>query len=296
MIRPQRTASLLATGPGKNHGFTLIELLVVIAIIAILASILFPVFAQARAKARAATCLSNEKQIGLGLMMYTQDFDETLPMASYAASAAKPYCGITSVNSPFIPKWMDMLYPYIKNRGVFTCPDYPQKATGGPLKNYNTYVPQPLDSCTGGRPATNLGTYSQNGAYYGETLAPASGPAGQPIPRVAAPADTIFVLEMGEPSGTLSATVSWINDTVNPVVKPRGFVPPTTPNVPFAAPGLWVTGGTLAQKAQVYLYHFEGMNLLFCDGHAKWMKGDQIVQTHTVKGRPIEYRFTIQDD
>src|SRR5918998_2824420 len=66
----------------KFKAFTLIELLVVIAIIAILAAILFPVFAQARAKARAAACLSNFKQIGNALMMYTQDYDETLPFHS----------------------------------------------------------------------------------------------------------------------------------------------------------------------------------------------------------------------
>src|SRR5579862_8575103 len=63
----------------SRSAFTLIELLVVIAIIAILASILFPVFAQARAKARQATCLSNMKQIGLGILMYAEDYDETMP-------------------------------------------------------------------------------------------------------------------------------------------------------------------------------------------------------------------------
>src|SRR6201988_4702864 len=65
--------------PTRNRGFTLIELLVVIAIIAILAAILFPVFAQAREKARQASCLSNMKQIGLGMTMYVQDYDETFP-------------------------------------------------------------------------------------------------------------------------------------------------------------------------------------------------------------------------
>ncbi|WP_395141887.1 type II secretion system protein [Armatimonas sp.] len=70
----------------KRHvqkGFTLIELLVVIAIIAILAAILFPVFAQARDKARATACLSNTKQLSLGVMMYAQDYDETLPVIGY---------------------------------------------------------------------------------------------------------------------------------------------------------------------------------------------------------------------
>ena len=71
-----------------RNAFTLIELLVVIAIIAILAAILFPVFAQAREKARSASCLSNEKQIGLGLMMYTQDYDETYPTAYFLVGGA----------------------------------------------------------------------------------------------------------------------------------------------------------------------------------------------------------------
>src|SRR5439155_13821342 len=70
----------------KRKGFTLIELLVVIAIIAILAAILFPVFARAREKARGASCLSNMKQIGLAIIMYTQDYDETLPVCDRIAS------------------------------------------------------------------------------------------------------------------------------------------------------------------------------------------------------------------
>src|SRR5437588_11823617 len=67
----------------KRHGFTLIELLVVIAIIAILAAILFPVFAQARESARTSSCLSNDKQIGLSIKMYASDYDEKFPMGTY---------------------------------------------------------------------------------------------------------------------------------------------------------------------------------------------------------------------
>ncbi len=82
------------TTPGVTAAFTLIELLVVIAIIAILAAILFPVFAKAREKARQTACLSNMKQIGTGLMMYNQDYDELLPVR-YGA-ACPPDCEKTS--------------------------------------------------------------------------------------------------------------------------------------------------------------------------------------------------------
>src|SRR6201746_543202 len=90
----------------RSKGFTLIELLVVIAIIAILAAILFPVFAQAREKARSITCLSNQKQLRLGIMMYIQDYDEVLPQNQYYVQGA-------SSNTRYT--WADMVYPYIKN-------------------------------------------------------------------------------------------------------------------------------------------------------------------------------------
>jgi prepilin-type N-terminal cleavage/methylation domain-containing protein/prepilin-type processing-associated H-X9-DG protein len=93
----------------KRKGFTLIELLVVIAIIAILAAILFPVFAQAREKARAISCLSNEKQIGLAILQYTQDYDATYPMGMDAAW--------------WDDSWQENVQPYIKSLDVFECPD-----------------------------------------------------------------------------------------------------------------------------------------------------------------------------
>lgn len=103
----------------KNKGFTLIELLVVIAIIAILAAILFPVFAKVREKARQATCQSNEKQIGLGILQYVQDYDEKFPGgAPGAVQSAEPGMG-----------WAGAISPYIKSTGIFKCPD----DTGSPV-------------------------------------------------------------------------------------------------------------------------------------------------------------------
>jgi len=91
----------------KQRGFTLIELLVVIAIIAILAAILFPVFAKAREKARQSSCLSNTKQIGLGMMQYAQDYDETYHFAY--------------TTTPTV-QWYRLIDPYVKSRQVVACP------------------------------------------------------------------------------------------------------------------------------------------------------------------------------
>jgi prepilin-type N-terminal cleavage/methylation domain-containing protein/prepilin-type processing-associated H-X9-DG protein len=96
----------------RAKGFTLIELLVVIAIIAILAAILFPVFAQARDKARAVTCLSNLKQMALGLRMYAQDYDELYP--PHRLGVGKQY--------PELYTWKAALFPYLKNIDFQRCP------------------------------------------------------------------------------------------------------------------------------------------------------------------------------
>src|SRR5688500_14415836 len=129
----------------RRLGFTLIELLVVIAIIAILAAILFPVFAKAREAARKASCISNLKQIGSAVMMYSQDYDETMPSVPFANSPAGLWGS---------PAWNDygwgyiftLMDPYTKNTGIYACPSAPRNLIGPAGRQivlsygYNEYV------------------------------------------------------------------------------------------------------------------------------------------------------------
>jgi prepilin-type N-terminal cleavage/methylation domain-containing protein/prepilin-type processing-associated H-X9-DG protein len=258
-----------APGRSPSRGFTLIELLVGIAIIAILAAILFPVFAQAREAARKAACLSNAKQIGTGMYMYAQDFDEVLPMSTYW-----PWCGYSTPSDFRIPKWMDLISPYIKNTRVFTCPDYP-----GDSQQHQNYVFQP-PTCTGAR-ATQFGTYVVNGAYPALTGVSAHGPSGHSLAEIRSPADTIYVTETGDWGVDRSSEMSWTNN-------PR-LVTTSSPRTLNA-----VIGGKDSIVAK--LYHSDGMNVVWCDGHAKWMRGENLIQTHLVGSTPICYLWTIEDD
>ena len=143
-----------------RRGFTLIELLVVIAIIAILAAILFPVFARAREKARQSNCLSNVKQLALGTMMYCQDYDERLP-ASYTigAPAGAQY-------------WYEILQPYIKNTQLLICPSW-SSYTLGYGWNYSTLT------------------------YYWHSSTGGYGYGGCPIGEIKSPAETVLLADSG---------------------------------------------------------------------------------------------------
>ena len=115
-----------------KRAFTLIELLVVIAIIAILAAILFPVFARARENARRASCMSNLKQIALGFAQYTQDYDEKLPLwfANLDGSATTDFTATTTnAGQPgYDQGWAELIQPYLKSTQIFQCPS----ESGGP--------------------------------------------------------------------------------------------------------------------------------------------------------------------
>ncbi len=108
----------------RHRGFTLIELLVVIAIIAILAAILFPVFARAREKARQSSCLSNHKQLALAALQYAQDYDERMAPIGH------------NVGGTVVAYWDRMLMPYVKNEQVLICPSY----SSGPGIGYNAQI------------------------------------------------------------------------------------------------------------------------------------------------------------
>lgn len=126
----------------KRNGFTLIELLVVIAIIAILAAILFPVFAQARMKAKTAACLSNTKQMGMGLSIYADDYDGSFPK-TWILVPGDPAVTPDQVPISGIPSavtWADKLSGYVKSKAMFACPSRPRAGQtpgtwGGPWKN-----------------------------------------------------------------------------------------------------------------------------------------------------------------
>lgn len=124
----------------RARGFTLIELLVVIAIIAILAAILFPVFAQARESARTTSCLSNVKQMSLGILMYVQDYDEKFVPARYTTlgperdTPNRPWNATKNEHTD----WAMLIYPYVKNTQIFHCPSAPDGADKDSPGNVNS--------------------------------------------------------------------------------------------------------------------------------------------------------------
>jgi len=220
----------------QRRGFTLIELLVVIAIIAILAAILFPVFARAREKARQASCLSNLKQIGLAFMMYAQDYDECWGFTTWYD------CYDTSNNwRPGAMGWAISLQPYIKNRQMLVCPSDAEKACFSKPGGNQGYFP--MLQAAGYNPASDTQpdlaaafplSYAAN-VYLGWSQ------NANAMAQIQNPARCFLVSESGKGSYAYSVWYMY-----------PGYGTPTR----------WEAGAR----------HNEGRNYTFCDGHAKWTK------------------------
>ena len=282
--------------PKSRRGFTLIELLVVIAIIAILAAILFPVFAKAREKARQASCQSNEKQLGLGILQYVQDNDEAFPN------------GMAYVNGSTVSYgngWAGQIYTYVKSTGVYKCPDDPTTGNAGglamdPASGNNVAEPAAAASAQVpvsygfNRDLINVGSYRGTG----DTLAVLVGPAST-VMLFEAQGQTADATDVGAATGAadgLSPAGNGIYQTSNNGAK--------------YATGQFV--GSPAGNAGNFTanpVHTNGANYLLADGHVKYLTsaavsagwsnqaspgdcgafpGDYTTGTYNVSGGPAE--------
>jgi prepilin-type N-terminal cleavage/methylation domain-containing protein/prepilin-type processing-associated H-X9-DG protein len=220
----------------RNRGFTLIELLVVIAIIAILAAILFPVFARARENARRASCQSNLKQIALGVFQYTQDYDEKYPKVIVNGGSGSPPSGTTSTpTNPY--GWADALQPYLKSTQIFQCPS----ETGAPTAAISGNFSGQTDPT-----ATQYTDY-----WYNSQLSTASQASIESVSLTVMNGDgtgdrSYYYYDGCNANG--GTTVSTCDTTV-------GYIQ-----------GLGSAHGR----------HLDGGNYAFADGHVKWLKGNTL--------------------
>lgn len=234
---------------GNRKGFTLIELLVVIAIIAILAAILFPVFAQAREKARQTSCLSNCKQVGTGLQLYIDDYDETLPLVCtteayvFADDAKTVKFYITGADNSQYKTWAHMIFPYLKTPSILACPTHSTRK----CKTQNFY---PLGYGTNlwlSNP-TSFNASSGLDKNIIPTLTPTS------LSSIKNSAQTVFVCDTVVSKAANGDAYGKMYVRVNDILRGNN-----SDNATYSYPAR----------------HLGGLNYTFCDGHAKYYKYSQ---------------------
>jgi prepilin-type N-terminal cleavage/methylation domain-containing protein/prepilin-type processing-associated H-X9-DG protein len=240
-------------------GFTLIELLVVIAIIAILAAILFPVFAQAREKARQTSCLSNSKQVGTSIIMYVQDYDEAMPLAITYASWGT---------------WANRLQPYQKNWDMMYCPSggnrLPSSWDLGPnyqwSGNWQYWTQYGINASYMNRAEGDCSNIQVDGNGFGPPTT---------LADIKSPAATVLLAESG---GQKPAEFDNIGTCV--VYGPGGWTAPdvcTYGDWGKNGSGNWFGGGSGENDyGNVRFRHNNGANVTFADGHSKWMQPGQL--------------------
>lgn len=221
----------------RRTGFTLIELLVVIAIIAILAAILFPVFAKVREKARQTSCVSNEKQLGLAFAQYTQDYDDCYPGTWYWGQG-----------------WSGRIYPYVKSMGVYHCPDDPTAPSGNNVPISYAINANLCLGAGGGQDANSI----TNQVTAGVSLA-----------SFTAPASTICLYEIQGLTGNVLDPAFGNDDAGNLAdYNTAGGVIMVSGQYPG---GQNTTASLNTGSYSQYAVHTGGANYLACDGHAKWL-------------------------
>ncbi len=249
----KRQIAAVASTADSKSAFTLIELLVVIAIIAILAAILFPVFGRARENARRSSCQSNMKQLGLGIMQYTQDYDERMPAI---------FLGINNTASEIT--WRYAIYPYVKNTQVYFCPSLPIP----PSTPIWSPIPPDSSNLTNGTATDEVRGFS---GYSAHRIHRASNAPTPPMDFNGTGTNTVTLSSFTSPSETFtlveiktldSGVSSFYYDgnssnTLNTAPDANGKFP-----LALAGPR-----------------HLEGYNFLYADGHVKWLPPSKATDT-----------------